>query len=67
MKFSFGGMEPMPCNLSPAVSGNASNMEYYISFKYSGYFVSEIMLTTQFSVTLEKIGLHLHFPSFVMA
>ena len=66
IKFPCGGMEPLPC-LSPVILGNASKLEYYISFKYSGSFASDIILTTSFSVSLEKNDLHLHFPSFVIA
>ena len=42
-------------------------MEDNSSFMYSRSFVSEIFLTTQFCVTLEKNCLHIHFPSFVVA
>ena len=63
----FGGIEPILGSLSPLVSEDASNVEDSNSFMYIRHFASDIFLTTQFSVTLEKICLYLRSQSFVAA
>ena len=59
----FGGIKPI---LGTSCVRDASNGNITL-LMYSQSFVSDIFSTTQFCITLEKICLHLHSPSFVVA
>ena len=63
----FGGIKPILGSLSSVVSGDASNVEDNSFCMYSQSFVLDIFFTTQFCITLGKICLYLHFPSFIVA